>query len=28
MAVSILFLVFSPLPGIRTIADERALEGE
>jgi len=26
MAVSILFLVFSPLPGIRTIADERALE--
>ena len=26
MAVSILFLVFSPLPGIRTIAEERALE--
>ncbi len=25
MAVSILFLVFSPLPGIRTIADERAV---
>ena len=26
MAISILFLVFSPLPGIRTIADERTLE--
>ena len=25
MAVSILFLVFSPLPRIRTIADERAV---
>ena len=27
MAVSILFLVFSPLPRIRTISDEHALEG-
>jgi len=27
MAVSILFLVFSPLPKIRTISDESALEG-
>ena len=27
MAVSILFLVFSPLPRIRTLSDERALDG-
>jgi MFS family permease len=27
MAVSILFLVLSPLPGIRTIADEKAVQG-